>query len=104
VGGLSFTHFLLLAIILIVLFGPSRLPQLGSSLGKAIRGFKDAMNELDGDARDLPPQQKPLNQVPHQQQQQISQQQTTAQPVQPVQTQPLQTSNDSILKKSPLDN
>ncbi len=98
-GGLSFTHILLLAIILIVLFGPSRLPQLGSSLGKAIRGFKDAMNEVDGEARDLSPQQPPVNQVPHQQNQQIAQQATQAQPVQ----QPAQQVAQQTTQKDPVD-
>jgi TatA/E family protein of Tat protein translocase len=39
-GGLSITHLILLAIIVLVFFGPSRLPGLGKSLGEAIRGFK----------------------------------------------------------------
>jgi sec-independent protein translocase protein TatA len=46
-GGLSITHLLILALILLVFFGPSRLPALGQSLGKAIKGFKDGLNESD---------------------------------------------------------
>ncbi len=38
-------HILILLVIVLVFFGPSRLPALGSSLGKAIRDFK---NGLDG--------------------------------------------------------
>jgi TatA/E family protein of Tat protein translocase len=72
VGGLSFTHLLLLLVIMLIFFGPSRLPQLGSSLGKAIRGFKDAMNEVDGEARDLPPNQN--QQMGYHQNQQIGHQ------------------------------
>ena len=52
-GEFSITHLLLLAIIFLVFFGPSRLPQLGSSLGKAIRGFKQGLNEIDVDAKDI---------------------------------------------------
>lgn len=52
-GSLSFTHLLLLVLILLLFFGPSKLPQLGQSLGKAIRGFKEGLNEMDGEARDL---------------------------------------------------
>lgn len=96
-GGLSFTHILLLTIILLVLFGPSRLPQLGSSLGKAIRGFKDAMNEVDGEVRDLPPQQPPMNQVPQQPHQQISQQPTQ-------QSQQVAQQTQETQKKTPVDN
>lgn len=41
--------FLLLVIVL-VLFGPSRLPGLGKSVGEAIRGFKKG---IDGDEIDV---------------------------------------------------
>jgi sec-independent protein translocase protein TatA len=51
--GISLTHLVLLLIILLVVFGPSRLPSLGQSLGKAIKGFKDGLNEADGDSEKL---------------------------------------------------
>lgn len=63
-GEFSLTHILLLAVIFIVFFGPSRLPQLGSSLGKAIRGFKQGLNEIDVDAKDI----QDNHQVSHQKQ------------------------------------
>ena len=45
---ISFWHILILLLIVVILFGPSRLEQLGPSLGKAIRGFKEGLNgELD---------------------------------------------------------
>lgn len=48
-GGLSLTHILIFAVIILILFGPSRLPGLGKSLGEAIRGFKKGIsdNEID---------------------------------------------------------
>jgi sec-independent protein translocase protein TatA len=45
-GEFSLTHILLLLIVALIFFGPSRLPALGQSLGKAIKGFKDGMNNL----------------------------------------------------------
>jgi sec-independent protein translocase protein TatA len=46
---MSVWHLLLLTIILVVVFGPSRLEKLGPSLGRAIRGFKEGLNgELEG--------------------------------------------------------
>jgi sec-independent protein translocase protein TatA len=48
-GQFSLTHLLLLAIIALIFFGPSRLPQLGKSMGKAIRGFKDGLSGQDDD-------------------------------------------------------
>ena len=46
-GEFSLTHLLLLAIVVLIFFGPSRLPALGQSLGKAIRGFKSGLNEIN---------------------------------------------------------
>jgi sec-independent protein translocase protein TatA len=42
---MSITHLILLFLILLLIFGPSRLEGLGSSLGKAIRGFKKGLEE-----------------------------------------------------------
>ncbi len=42
--GLGLPHLLLILVILLVFFGPSRLPGLGKSLGEAIKGFKDGLN------------------------------------------------------------
>lgn len=42
-------HFPLIALLLVValiIFGPGKLPELGSSLGKAIREFKSHTSEL----------------------------------------------------------
>lgn len=38
-------HLLLVLIIALVIFGPGKLPELGGSLGKAIREFKKAVKE-----------------------------------------------------------
>lgn len=46
-GEFSLSHILLLTIVLLLFFGPSKLPALGQSLGKAIRGFKSGLNEID---------------------------------------------------------
>jgi sec-independent protein translocase protein TatA len=38
-------HLLVILVIALIIFGPGKLSDVGSSLGKAIRGFKKAMNE-----------------------------------------------------------
>ena len=48
-GEFSVSHVLILTVILLVFFGPSRLPALGQSIGKAIRGFKEGMNEVQNE-------------------------------------------------------
>ena len=40
-------HLIIILIIVLIIFGPGRLPQIGEGLGKSIRGFKKAMNEPD---------------------------------------------------------
>lgn len=70
-GEFSLTHLLLLGIIVLIFFGPSRLPQLGQSLGKAIRGFKQGLSEIDAEAKDVSNQAN--SQIPQNQQQQLGQ-------------------------------
>ena len=43
------THLIIILVIALVVFGPSKVSDVGSSLGKAIRGFKKSMSELTGD-------------------------------------------------------
>jgi sec-independent protein translocase protein TatA len=38
-------HLIIILIIALIIFGPGKLPELGSSIGKAIKGFKKAMAE-----------------------------------------------------------
>ncbi|UOF01830.1 twin-arginine translocase TatA/TatE family subunit [Bdellovibrio reynosensis] len=52
-GSTSFVHILVLIIIALIFFGPRRLPNLGSSIGKAIRGFKEGLNEIEVDPKDI---------------------------------------------------
>jgi len=45
------THLIFILIIVLILFGPGKLPELGKGLGKGIREFKDALKGgLDGSA------------------------------------------------------
>lgn len=40
-------HLLVILFIALLVFGPGKLPELGSSLGKAIKDFKKVMNEAE---------------------------------------------------------
>ena len=44
--GISGEHLVVLVVILLI-FGPKRLPQLGNTLGKAIKNFKDAVSGVE---------------------------------------------------------
>ena len=43
--GLGMPELLVVLVIVIIIFGASRLPQLGEGLGKAIKGFKKGVSE-----------------------------------------------------------
>ncbi len=50
--GFSFGHLILLLIIVLVVFGVGKLPQVMGDLGKGIRAFKDGMKEGEKDDDD----------------------------------------------------
>jgi sec-independent protein translocase protein TatA len=41
------THIILLLLVVLVIFGPSKLGDVGGAMGKGIRDFKRAINEPD---------------------------------------------------------
>lgn len=43
------THLLVIAVVLLVLFGGKKLPELGKGLGEGLRGFKDGMKGVTED-------------------------------------------------------
>lgn len=44
------THLFLILAVALLVFGPSKLPDIGAGLGKSIRDFKKAMAEANDDA------------------------------------------------------
>ncbi|MDO4699821.1 MAG: Sec-independent protein translocase subunit TatA [Moraxella sp.] len=46
-GGFSLTHWLILLVVVVVVFGTSKLKNAGKDLGSAVKGFKDAIKEDD---------------------------------------------------------
>jgi sec-independent protein translocase protein TatA len=60
--GIGVTELVILLVVLLVFFGPKRLPEMGRSLGKGMREFKDSISGKDDDepaherlAQELPP-------------------------------------------------
>jgi sec-independent protein translocase protein TatA len=53
-GGLSLTHILILLVIALLFFGAKRIPEIGSSLGKGIREFKNSLKEVGSDSPEQP--------------------------------------------------
>ncbi|MFP5519007.1 MAG: twin-arginine translocase TatA/TatE family subunit [Bdellovibrionia bacterium] len=52
-GGFSLAHWLIVLIILLLLFGPNKLPQLGRMIGKSIRSFKQGYSEIEVHSKDI---------------------------------------------------
>ena len=44
-GSMSWVHWLIVLIIVVLVFGTKKLPNLGADLGKAIRGFKKGVSD-----------------------------------------------------------
>ena len=57
-GSIGMPELLLIALVVIIVFGGGKLPQLGRGLGEGIRNFRDAMREGErsgGDKRQAGP-------------------------------------------------
>jgi sec-independent protein translocase protein TatA len=50
--GLGVPELMVILVIALVIFGPSKLPQIGSGLGKAIRDFKKGVTGGEDDEAD----------------------------------------------------
>lgn len=49
--GLGLPEMMVILVIALVVFGPSKLPSLGKSLGEAIRGFKKGLGDEPSDEK-----------------------------------------------------
>jgi sec-independent protein translocase protein TatA len=61
--GLSLPHLIILAIVVLVLFGRGRISEMMGDFGKGIKSFKQGMSEEDA-ARDAQVQAPPPAQIP----------------------------------------
>jgi sec-independent protein translocase protein TatA len=63
--GLGIPELVIILIVVLIIFGPGKLPALGSGMGNALRNFRKAMNQPDAidvtpppetrDPKDAPP-------------------------------------------------
>jgi Sec-independent protein translocase protein TatE len=64
--GLSITKLLVVGVLIVLLFGTSKLRSLGGDLGAALRGFKKAMNDDPAPAAtEKTAEAKPAERVEH---------------------------------------
>ena len=56
-GGFSLWHILILAILVLLLFGGSRFSNMMGDIAKGMKSFKQGLSDEDDKAKSLPPQQ-----------------------------------------------
>lgn len=49
-GSLSITHWIIVLIVVVLIFGTKKLKNIGSDLGSAVKGFKDGMKDSENSA------------------------------------------------------
>ncbi len=50
--GIGTQELLLIALIILLLFGGKKIPELMKGLGKGVKSFKDGMNEVEKDLKE----------------------------------------------------
>ena len=58
-GGGHWVYIIVLLVVVLIIFGPGRLPELGSGLGKAMREFRKATSELTSEVNKTVDSTKP---------------------------------------------
>ena len=49
IGGLGAGELIIIALVILLLFGGKKIPELMKGLGKGVKSFKDGMNEIEKD-------------------------------------------------------
>jgi len=57
--GLGGPEILLIALVVLLLFGGKKIPELMKGIGKGIKSFKDGMNDIEKDITSLPEDKTP---------------------------------------------
>lgn len=60
-GGIGIWQLVIIAVIVIVLFGTKKLRNIGGDLGGAIKGFKKAMKDEDSKSEEVEEKKADLN-------------------------------------------
>ena len=63
IGGLGMWEIILIFLVVLLLFGAKRLPEIGSSLGKGIREFKGSIREIEHEIK-APDERKTIHAPP----------------------------------------
>lgn len=50
-GNIGISGLIIILVAVLLIFGPSKLPEIGRAFGKGLREFKDATKDITGDNR-----------------------------------------------------
>jgi sec-independent protein translocase protein TatA len=59
-GSVGPTEIIVILLLVLILFGSKRIPEIAQSLGKGIREFKKSMREIETEVEAPPPKQTPV--------------------------------------------
>ena len=51
IGGLGMPELIIILIIILIIFGAGKLPEIGSGLGKGIRNFRKSTKEVENEIK-----------------------------------------------------
>ncbi len=60
-GNIGAGEIIVIALVVLLLFGGKKIPELMKGLGKGVRSFKDGMNEIEKDVTDISKDNKENN-------------------------------------------
>jgi sec-independent protein translocase protein TatA len=62
--GIGIWELVIILVVILIIFGPGKLPEVGKALGKSLRSFKDAQRDIEKDivnvAKDEPEKKKEI--------------------------------------------
>jgi sec-independent protein translocase protein TatA len=50
--GLGLPEVIIILVVLVLIFGPKKIPEIGSALGKTLRSFREEMKQPSEDPQD----------------------------------------------------
>jgi sec-independent protein translocase protein TatA len=62
-GPLGWPEIIIILVVLLLLFGAKRLPEMGRSLGRGMREFKDAVTTSEPEPKEITPTPTPATQA-----------------------------------------
>lgn len=59
IGGIGMPELIIILVIILIIFGAGKLPEIGAGMGKAIRNFKGASDEVETKPADKQIEEEP---------------------------------------------